>query len=84
MYIKLSKRNIGENGTEAGRQAVESNKMAQFVKILSNDYLTEITVATDPDYKLRLMKTCFFNYYTVVALQKHSVYTQYFRTRIGS
>lgn len=83
IYIQLSKRNIGDNGTEVGKRAVEDNKLAHFTKILSNDYLTDITRDTDPNYKLRLMKTCLFNQYTVIALQKHSTFTQYFRTKIG-
>lgn len=65
------------------KKAVETNKLAHFAKILSNDYLADISETTDPEYKLRLMKTCLFNHFTVVALQKCSSYTQYFREKIG-
>lgn len=84
IYIQLSKRNIGDNRTEVAKQAVDNNKLAHFTKILSNDYLAEITHETDSDYKLCLMKSCLLNYYTVVALQKHSPFTQLFRTKIGA
>lgn len=83
IYIQLSKRNIEENGTEVAKRAMETNKIAHFAKILSSDYLADITATTDPEYKLRLMKTCLFNHFTVVALQKCSPYTQFFREKIG-
>lgn len=61
-----------------------NGKKALFVKIITNRYITDISERTDPTYSLRIMKSCFLNYYSVVALKKYSCYTKYFNEKIRS
>ncbi len=60
----------------------DGGNYALFVKIITNGYITDINEKTDPTYSLRIMKSCFLNYYSVVALKKYSSYTKVFNDKI--
>lgn len=82
-YIQLAKRIIPDNDTtESKVRVTENDNLGVFVKIISNKFITDVDEKTDPKYTLRIMKSCFLNYYSVVALRKHSTYTQYFNEKI--
>lgn len=82
-YIQLAKRIIPDNDTtESKVRVTENDNLGVFVKIISNKFITDVDEKTDPQYTLRIMKSCFLNYYSVVALRKYSTYTQYFNEKI--
>lgn len=60
----------------------DSEKNALFVKIIANHFITDISNMTDPRHSFRIMKSCFLNYYSVVAFRKYSCYTRYFDEKI--
>lgn len=75
--VQLSQRTFDKTSMDGYNE-----KNALFVKIITNRYITDISDRTDPKYSLRIMKSCFLNYYSVVALKKHSCYTKYFNEKI--
>lgn len=79
-FVQLSQRNFDKTSIDG----IYNEKNALFVKIITNRYITDISNRTDPTYSLRIMKSCFLNYYSVIALKKHSCYTKYFNEKIRS
>ncbi|GAB0090954.1 uncharacterized protein DMENIID0001_057390 [Sergentomyia squamirostris] len=57
---------------------IASGKYAKFVKILSNNYVTDTETYASHAHHLRLMKECFYKYYVVILFKKKSPYTVYF------
>lgn len=57
---------------------LKTGKFAVYTKLLSHDYLTKEEWAKDFKGSLRPMRSCIFTYFTVFALEKHSVYTKLF------
>ena len=55
---------------------------AAFVKVLSNNYVTDTEELVEYVNMLRLMKTCLLRYYSVFILQRHSPYTYLFNAVI--
>lgn len=82
-YIQLAKRIIPDNDTSESKVRVTQNSnLGVFVKIISNHFITDVDEKTDPNYTLRIMRSCFLSYYSVVALKKYSTYTQFFNEKI--
>lgn len=82
-YIQLAKRIIPDNDTSESKVRVTKNgNLGVFVKIISNQFITDVDEKTDPNFTLRIMKSCFLSYYSVVALKKYSTYTQFFNEKI--
>lgn len=81
--IRLAKHVIFDNDTVDSTIRVKRvDKQAVFVKVILKNYIGEINNNTDPDYRLRIMKSCILNQYTVVVLKKYSTYTQYVNERM--
>ncbi|XP_037052444.1 uncharacterized protein LOC119085982 [Bradysia coprophila] len=78
--VRLSQRTIDKNNATMDDSSNERN--ALFVKIITNRFITDVNENTDPTYSLRIMKSCFLNYYSVVAFKKYSGYTKYFNEKI--
>lgn len=81
--IQLAKHVIFDNDTtDSTIRLKRIDEQALFVKIILNNYIGEIDNMTDPDYRLRIMKSCILSHYTVVVFKKYSLYTQYFNEKI--
>lgn len=81
--IQLASHVIFDNDTiDPSIKVKQINKQAVFVKVILNNFIGEINNMTDPHYRLRIMKSCILNQYTVVVLKKHSSYTRYVNEKI--
>lgn len=80
--IQLAKHVIFDGDTNKIVRVKRLDNQALFVKIVSERYIGEIDNITDPQYRLRLMKSCIYNHYTTVILEKYSMYTQHVNERI--
>lgn len=83
MNIQLEKHVIFDNETIGSKIKVKRiDKQAVFVKIILGNYMGEIDGKTDPQHRLRIMKSCILNQYTVVVLKKYSTYTRLVNEKI--
>lgn len=59
-------------------------RYAVYTENIMDRYLTAIEPVLEAvlQSKMRLVRTCMYNHYTVFALQKHSPYTAYFNRKI--
>lgn len=80
--IRLAKHVIFDNDTHRTIQIKRIDQQALFVKVVLEKYMGEIDNMTDPQYRLRLMKSCIYNHYTALVLKKYSMYTQHVNERI--
>lgn len=82
-YQELRKRFAFEETIEDRYQKLSTGKYAKMVKRLSSHFVTDTESFVNLSSKLKLMKQCLREYYTVFAFQKNSVFTKLFDQKIS-
>lgn len=80
---ELRKRFAFEESDEDRYEKLSTGKYAKMVKRLSSHFVTDTETFGNLSSKLKLMKQCLREYYTVFAFQKNSVFTKLFDQKIS-
>lgn len=82
-YQELSKRFAFEETDDDRYEKLSTGKYAKMVKRLSYNFVTDTESFGNLSTRLKLMKQCLREYYTVFAFQKNSVLTKLFDLKIS-
>lgn len=82
-YREFGKRFVSEETDDDRYQKLATGKYSKMVKRLSSNFVTDTESFGDLSSKLKLMRQCLREYYTVFAFQKNSVLTKLFDRKIS-
>lgn len=82
-YTELIKRFAFEATKDDRYKKLSTGKYAKMVKRLSSNFVTDTESFGNLTSKLKLMKQCLREYYTVFAFQKNSVFTKLFDQKLS-
>lgn len=82
-YIKLMQLSFQETNIQERINNLHTrNKYAIYVEVLFNIFVTNLNQLIDEALKMHLMKSCFFDHYTIFVLKKHSPYTAFINDKL--